>query len=59
MTCSTQRRGNLTDFTSTPQKLKTLSVPLAVRYFDPNGFFAGVGVTYVDQEVVRTDLMPS
>ena len=47
-------KGNLTDFTSTPQSLKTFSVPVGVRYFHPNGLFAGVGATYVDQEVVRT-----
>jgi len=47
-------KGNFTDFTVTPQTLKTLSVPVGVRYFDPSGFFAGVGATYVDQEVVRT-----
>jgi hypothetical protein len=38
----------------TPTKVKTVSVPLAARYFARNGFIAGVGVTYVDQEVVRT-----
>ena len=37
-----------------PKALKTISVPLGVRYFDPSGFFAGVGATYVNQEVVRT-----
>jgi outer membrane receptor protein involved in Fe transport len=35
--------------------VETLSVPLAARYFDPSGFFAGVGVTFVDQQVVRSD----
>ena len=46
--------GNFTDFTSMPETLKTLSVPISVRYFDPSGFFAGMGVTYIDQDVVRT-----
>jgi len=46
--------GLLTDFADVPKSVKTFSVPLAARYFAPNGFLAGVGVTYVDQEVVRT-----
>ena len=36
-----------------PLKVKTLSVPVTVRYFDPSGFFAGVRGTYVNQEVKR------
>lgn len=47
--------GLLTSFSITPLTVKTLSVPLAARYFHPSGFFAGVGVTYVNQEVVRSD----
>jgi tetratricopeptide (TPR) repeat protein len=35
--------------------LDTISVPLTVRYFHPSGFFAGLGVTYVDQKVSRSD----
>jgi outer membrane receptor protein involved in Fe transport len=31
--------------------VRTLSYPLRVNYFQPNGFFAGAGITYVDQEV--------
>ncbi len=46
--------GNFTNFFVTPTSLETLSIALAVRYFHPNGFFAGLGATYVDQEVVRT-----
>ena len=46
--------GLLASFSEVPLSLRTLSVPLAVRYFDPSGFFAGVLATYVDQEVVRT-----
>ena len=37
-----------------PQSLRTISFPLGIRYFDPSGFFAGVLVTHVNQEVVRT-----
>jgi hypothetical protein len=46
--------GLLTNFSTTPKSLKTFSFPLAMRYFDPNGFFAGVVVTGVDQDVFRT-----
>jgi tetratricopeptide (TPR) repeat protein len=34
-----------------PLMVRTLSYPLRVNYFQPNGFFAGAGITYVDQEV--------
>ncbi|WP_230314451.1 TonB-dependent receptor domain-containing protein [Candidatus Contendibacter odensensis] len=37
--------------TSFPTQLETTTVPLNVRYFSPLGFFAGAGVTYVDQRV--------
>jgi tetratricopeptide (TPR) repeat protein len=46
--------GLLTTFSQIPLSLKTISVPLAIRYFDPSGFFAGVLATYVDQDVIRT-----
>ena len=36
-----------------PEKVRTLSYPVRVQYFHPSGFFAGAGVTYVDQEVDR------
>jgi tetratricopeptide (TPR) repeat protein len=45
--------GILTD-SGTPISVKTFSVPLGVRYFAPNGFFAGMTMTYVDQEVMRS-----
>ncbi|MGQ0456330.1 MAG: TonB-dependent receptor domain-containing protein [Hyphomicrobium sp.] len=47
--------GLLTSFSNTPLLLETLSIPLGIRYFAPNGFFAGLTVTYVDQHVVRSD----
>jgi outer membrane receptor for monomeric catechols len=34
-----------------PTQLDTNTVPLNIRYFDPAGFFAGAGTTYVDQRV--------
>ena len=45
--------GDLTD-TGTPRDVETISVPLAVRYFHESGFFAGAGVTFVDQRVERS-----
>ena len=38
-----------------PLKVRTYSVPLSLQYFMPNGFFAGLGVTRVDQTVERSD----
>lgn len=43
-----------TDDFGFPLRVETFSVPLAARYFHPNGFFAGIGATFVDQEVDRT-----
>jgi len=37
--------------TSLPIQLETTTLPINIRYFDPSGFFAGVGTTYVDQQV--------
>jgi tetratricopeptide (TPR) repeat protein len=45
----------LPTFLGTPLSLRAFSIPLKARYFHPSGFFAGLGVTYVDQEVVRSD----
>ena len=36
---------------------RTTSVPLGLRYFHPDGFFAGLGATYVHQEVERSFTM--
>jgi tetratricopeptide (TPR) repeat protein len=41
---------------NTPLEVRTNSLPLRAQYFHPNGFFIGVGVTYVDQEVERSDV---
>ncbi|MDG4550527.1 MAG: TonB-dependent receptor [Candidatus Contendobacter sp.] len=40
---------------ATPVELKTISIPLAIRYFNPSGFFAGLGVTYVNQDIQNLD----
>ena len=42
-------------FPSSPNRLRTISLPLDIRYFDPSGFFAGLGVVYVNQEVQFLD----
>jgi len=47
-------QGILTADANLPEKLVTWSLPVAVSYFDPSGFFAGLGATYVDQLVVRS-----
>ncbi|MGE3740564.1 MAG: tetratricopeptide repeat protein [Geminicoccaceae bacterium] len=44
----------LTDFTTVPKKATTYSVPLGVRYFHPSGFFGGLGVTFVRQDLDRS-----
>lgn len=46
--------GTGSDVFNFPLELETISVPLSVRYFHPSGFFAGLGVTYVDQKVRRS-----
>jgi tetratricopeptide (TPR) repeat protein len=46
--------GIATEFDNLPEKVETFSVPLSVRYFFPNGVFAGVGGTFVNQEVRRS-----
>lgn len=39
-----------------PEEVRTVSYPVGVQYFHPSGFFAGVQVTYVDQDVDRSSL---
>lgn len=36
-----------------PDKVETWSLPLKATYFDPLGWFAGIGMTWVDQTVRR------
>ena len=36
-----------------PTQIHTLLIPTGVRYFDPWGWFAGIGCTYLDQSVER------
>lgn len=36
-----------------PLEVRTLAAPLTLLYFDERGFFGNLGVTFVDQDVVR------
>jgi tetratricopeptide (TPR) repeat protein len=36
-----------------PETVETWSLPVALNYFDPSGFFAGVAATWLDQSVRR------
>jgi tetratricopeptide (TPR) repeat protein len=51
----TSQAGIVTDQDNLPLKVQTFSAPLGVTYFDPNGIFFGVGGTYVNQNVVRSE----
>ncbi len=42
-------------FIPKPARLRTISLPVYVQYFDPSGFFAGMGATYVNQHVQFLD----
>ena len=48
--------GMATEFNNLPEKAVTWSLPVSLSYFDPSGFFAGLGATYVDQEVRRSPM---
>jgi outer membrane receptor protein involved in Fe transport len=41
-----------------PERVETLSVPLTVRYFHPTGLFAGTTLSYVNQDVRRSESAP-
>ena len=45
--------GLATQSSNLPERVKTISVPISARYFSPQGWFAGITVTGVDQEVHR------
>jgi tetratricopeptide (TPR) repeat protein len=49
-------KGFSTEFENLPEQVETISLPIAVTYFNPSGFFAGVAGTFVDQEVKRSEL---
>ncbi len=46
--------GIATEFGNLPENVETWSLPVTVSYFDPSGFFAGMGATGVDQSVQRS-----
>lgn len=46
--------GILTEFANLPEKVTTVSLPIGATWFSPSGLFAGVGGTFVDQEVQRS-----
>ncbi len=48
-------QGPAVQFGPRPEDIKTLSLPLSLRYFNPNGLFAVLGGTYVDQKVRRAE----
>jgi hypothetical protein len=48
----------LTEGLGFPEKVVTYSVPFGIRYFHPSGLYAGVGATYVNQHVNRSDPGP-
>jgi hypothetical protein len=47
--------GLRTEFGNLPEKVETFSVPLGITYYNTSGFFAGVGGTYVNQDVDRSN----
>ncbi len=42
-----------------PSRLETSRIPLTIRYFNPSGFFANLGATYVRQNVRYVGFDPS
>ncbi len=38
-----------------PSQLRTITLPLDIQYFDPSGFFAGLGMVYVNQRAQFAD----
>ena len=48
------KSGIATEYNNLPENVETWSLPIGVSYFDPSGFFAGLGATGVDQSVRRS-----
>ena len=42
-------------FFTTPAQLRTITLPLTIQYFDPSGFFAGLGIIHVNQDIQLID----
>ncbi len=49
-------QGIATEFDNVPELVETISLPLGVTYYLPNGLSAGIAGTYVDQRVQRSEL---
>jgi tetratricopeptide (TPR) repeat protein len=49
-------KGIATAFDNLPELVETISLPLGVTYYLPNGLSAGIAGTYVDQRVQRSEL---
>ncbi|MCP4408114.1 MAG: tetratricopeptide repeat protein [Gammaproteobacteria bacterium] len=47
-------KGIATEFDNLPERVETISVPIAATWFSPSGLFAGLGGTYVNQDVDRS-----
>ncbi len=45
--------GEITSLTNIPELVRTVSVPVGLKYFLPNGLSVGIAGTYVDQRVQR------
>jgi tetratricopeptide (TPR) repeat protein len=45
---------DFTEFFGLPNNLTSYSIPFGIRYFHTSGIFAGVGATYVNQDVNRS-----
>ncbi|MGB5467518.1 MAG: tetratricopeptide repeat protein, partial [Sedimenticolaceae bacterium] len=50
--------GEATEFDNVPEKVRTVSLPIAATYFHPSGLFGGLQGTYVDQHVKRSSNAP-
>jgi tetratricopeptide (TPR) repeat protein len=45
--------GIVTQFDNLPERVKTESLPLSVKYFASSGWYAGITTTFVEQDVER------
>ncbi len=52
----TSEEGTATQIDNLPEKVVTVGSPIRATYFHPSGFFAGLGGTFVHQDVKRSEL---
>lgn len=50
--------GLAVEFGPRPKEVETISLPISLSYFHPNGWFGSLGGTFVDQEVIRAEGSP-